>query len=107
MDPALTIGVAMSAPFQWPEPAWLASVPPAEQDACRLRFYLGLAALYANPEGSPIKFSSALGMTTTALSSMKSRGISAETALKIEQHLGRDLFPWEIFLPALVLDLAE
>lgn len=98
----------MSAPFQWPEPAWLASVPPAEQDACRLRFHLGLAALYANPEGSPIKLSTALGLTSTSLSSMKSRGtISAETALKIEQSLGRDLFPWEMFLPALVLALAE
>jgi hypothetical protein len=98
----------MSAPFNWPEPAWLRTVPLADRDACRLRFYLGLASLYANPEGSPLKFSKSLGMTDTALSSMKSRGtIAAETALKIEQALGRDLFPWEMFLPALVLDLAE
>jgi len=69
---------------------------------------VALAALYANPDGSPIQFSEALGLTPTTLSQIKSRGkIAPETALRIEQALGRHLFPWEGFLPALVLDLAE
>lgn len=98
----------MSAPFNWPEPAWLASVPAPDREACKLRFYVALASLYANPDGSPMQFSEALGMKSTTLSAIKSRGkIAPETALRIEQALGRDLFPWETFLPALVLDLAE
>lgn len=108
MGADLTIGVAMSASFSWPEPAWLAAVPPEKRDECRLRFHVALASLYANPDGSPMQFSTALGLKDTTLSVVKSRGkIAAETALKIEQILGRELFPWEMFLPALVLDLAE
>jgi hypothetical protein len=98
----------MSAPFTWPEPAWLDAVPHAEREAALLRFNIALAALYANPDGSPLKFSTSLGLKETTLSAAKSRGkIGPEMALKIEQALGRDLFPWEMFLPALVLDLAE
>lgn len=108
MEHGLTIGVAMSAPFSWPEPAWLAAVPPEKRDKCLLKFHIALAALYANADGSPMQLSTALGLKDTALSVVKSRGqIGAETALKIEQILGRELFPWEMFLPALVLDLAE
>lgn len=96
----------MSRPNSWPEPAWLAALPREEQERGRLRFYVALAALYANPDGSTIQLSQALGLGDTALSSIKSRGkIAPETALKLEQSLGRDLFPWEMFLPALVLNL--
>jgi len=96
----------MSVSFQWPEPAWLDSIPHQKRDEYRLRFYIALAALYADEGGSPIAFSRTLGLNDTALSTAKSRGkIAPETALKIEQALGRDLFPWEMFLPALVLPL--
>lgn len=98
----------MTAPISWPEPAWLADVPVDERDSCRLKFYVALAALYANPDGSPIQFSKALGLSDTALSAIKSRGkIAPETALKIEHMLGRDLFPWQMFLPDLILDLGD
>jgi hypothetical protein len=98
----------MSGSHTWPEPAWLAAVPEADREACRLRFNIALASLYANADGSPMQFSESLGMKSGALSAVKSRGkIAPETALKIEQALGRDLFPWEMFLPALVLPLAE
>ncbi len=53
-------------------------------------------------------FSNALGLKQTALSTAKSRGkIGTETALLIETALGRDLFPWEMFLPDLKLPLGE
>jgi hypothetical protein len=97
----------MSGPHPWPEPAWLASMPADKRESCRLRFMVALASLYANEDGSPMKFSKSLGLHPTALSSAKSRGLPTETALMIEQALGRDLFPWEQFLPALVLDLSE
>ncbi len=98
----------MPGPHPWPEPAWLAAIPEADREACRLRFNVALAALYANPDGSPMQFSEALGLGKGSLSAVKSRGtIAPETALKIEQALGRDLFPWEMFLPALVLPLSE
>jgi hypothetical protein len=97
----------MAEAFSWPEPAWMTEIPEAERNECRLRFNLALAALYANKRGSIMQFSEALGMQTTALSVAKSRAkLGAETALKIEQALGRDLFPWEMFLPALVLTAA-
>lgn len=98
----------MSQAHAWPEPDWVAAAPEGEREACRLRFYIALAALYANKDGSPIQLSKDLGLGQTALSSVKSRGtIAPETALKIEQYLGRNLFPWEMFLPALVLPLSE
>lgn len=91
---------------RWPEPAWLAAVPPHEREAARLKFLVALAALYHNPEGSPIKMSRALGLHSTSLSAIKSRGsISADMALKIEHALGPDLFPWQVFLPELLLGL--
>lgn len=96
----------MSDPHQWPEPAWLASVAPADREAARLKFMVALAALYHNPEGSPIQMSRALGLHENSLSAVKSRGkIGAELAVRIEQALGRDLFPWHVFLPDLVLGL--
>lgn len=96
----------MSAPSHWPEPAWIAACPPAEREGARLRFYLSLAGLYANPQGSLTKMSIEMGLNANALPSVRSRKVmSAETALKIEQLLGRELFPWEMFLPDLVLKL--
>lgn len=98
----------MSGPHVWPEPTWLSAVPEDDRESCRLRFYVALAALYANADGSTMQFSESLGLHKTALSAVKSRGtIAPETALKIEQALGRELFPWEMFLPDLVLPLAE
>lgn len=55
-----------------------------------------------------MKLSEAIGLNVGSLSVAKSRGaMSSETALRIEQMLGRDLFPWQLFLPALILDLGE
>jgi len=98
----------MDIPHEWPEPAWLATLDPSERDTYKLRFYLKLAGLYANKDGSIMQLSEAIGLKGAALSTAKNRGqVGPETALKLEQVLGRRLFPWEIFLPDLVLDLQE
>lgn len=96
----------MSASQCFPEPSWLGNLPREEQEGYRLRFNIAMAALYARPDGSIIKFSEELGLPPTALSKAKTlMRLSPEVALKIEQRLGRELFPWECFLPALVLNL--
>ncbi len=96
----------MSAPSHWPEPAWIAACPYSEREGARLRFYIALAGLYANPQGSLTKMSTEMGLNTHAVANARSRQVmGSDMAVRIEKLLGRELFPWEMFLPELVLKL--
>jgi hypothetical protein len=95
--------ITMSDEFQWPEPAWLAELPPKEQAECRVKFALALAAIYANPDHSILQLSSDVGLGKTTLSAAKTRGrVSGEMATRIETFMGRRLFPWHFFRPELI-----
>jgi len=62
--------------------------------ACRL------AALYHNPKGSLGTLSEAIGGSRSLLHmALSAGGPTPETCIKLEQLLGRDLFPREFFRP--------
>lgn len=83
----------MSAP-KFPIPAW---VTPEQ----RTEFALRLAASYYTMGGSLGDLSEALGYSRPMLHQAlkQASGISVNTCIKLEQLLGRDLFPREFFRP--------
>jgi len=83
-------------------PSWHDSVPEADRDCARVRTLISLAAIYASESGTLQRLAEGMGINTTAILQAKSRGkISGELAVKIEELLGRDLFPRELFRPDL------
>jgi hypothetical protein len=63
-----------------------------------VRYYLNLASAFHSDRGTLTALSDALGLGESALNVARRRGsVSAELAVKIEEKLGRDLFPRELF----------
>jgi hypothetical protein len=79
---------------KFPIPAW---VTPEQ----RPEFVLRLAASYLTMGGSLGDLSEAIGSSRPMLHmALKSPGgINAQTCIKLEERLGRDLFPREFFRP--------
>jgi hypothetical protein len=64
------------------------------------RFAVRLAALYYCEDGGLGALSTALGYSTTALHmALSGKGLNADHCIKLENLLGRDLFPREFFRP--------
>jgi len=90
----------MSQPFQWPDPVWLANLPESEKAVARTRLLIGLAGLYASQTGTIAALSSSMGMHYSQLGAIRSIGrISPEVSIRLENMLGRELFPRETFRP--------
>lgn len=87
-----------------PRPAWLASIATADQLIAYQQFALRVAALYHNQRGSVQVLSEALGYSKNALNqATRQKGITPETAIKLETLLGRSDFPREFFRPDIFL----
>lgn len=86
-----------------PSPHWvMAHQKPEAVDKAKLRFLIRLAALYHNERASLGLLSIAIGKSEPSLAMVCKRGeISAETAIAIENAIGRSLFPREMFRPDL------
>lgn len=83
----------------FPEPPYMAELPEEQRQEARARFLIRLAALYFSPEGKMQALSSACGLHKNHLATL--RGISPESAIKMEKAVGRELFPRELFRPDL------
>lgn len=79
---------------KFPIPAWVAPEQRAE-------FALRLAASYYKMGGSLGDLSEAIGCSRPTLHmALKAKGgLSAQMCIRIEEKLGRDLFPREFFRP--------
>lgn len=76
-----------------PVPVWVA---PDRRD----EFVLRLAAIYHNPTGSIRLLSKAIGLSGSGLHmALKAKGLNADHCIKLENVLGRELFPREFFRP--------
>ena len=83
-------------------PGWHDSLPEPERAKATVRFLLSVAAVYASEEGTSVALAKALGLGSTAILQARSRGkLSGEMAVKIEELLGREHFPRELFRPDL------
>lgn len=78
-------------------PAYMDKMSPEEAGICRARFLLRIAALYDNPAGQLAILSEKLGLHPGSLAQLKQ--ISPQLAIKIEAHLGADLFPRTLMRP--------
>lgn len=87
----------MSRREMMPVPDW---VGPEQRQS----FVVRLAALYHNSTGSLGVLSEALGGSKTMLHmALKQNGLNANHCIKLEELLGRDLFPREFFRPDIFL----
>jgi len=94
----------MANNFQWPIPKWMATLPDIEREPALQRFYLCLASVYASEKASAADLSMRLGLKPNAVNVMKTRGrVTGETAVDLENLLGRDIFPRELFRPDLFI----
>jgi hypothetical protein len=92
----------MTPQNQWPVPKWVADLPDVEQQAAKTRFYLFLAAVYAEDRGNLSKLARLLDNSVQAVHGAVERGsVSPEMAVAIENLLGRAQFPRELFRPDL------
>jgi hypothetical protein len=83
---------------KWPEPAWIGRLPEDKRGPARVCFHLNLAAAFHSESGTLTELSRALGQSEAALNVARQRGrVSPRLAIKIEQKLGRDNFPRELF----------
>lgn len=83
---------------KWPEPAWIAELPESHRVSAKLRFYLNLAAAFHNESGSLGELSEACDLNRAHLNVCRQRGrISPKLAVTLEEVLGRDYFPRELF----------
>lgn len=79
-------------------PPWLSSVNEDEhREAARVRFLIRVAALYYSKEGRMKLLSKNIGLHPNSLALMDK--ITPEMAIKLEDVLGRELFPRELFRP--------
>lgn len=81
------------------DPAYLADLHRDDQGPARCRFLIRIAALYYSPEGRVSSLSEALGFHPGTLAGTST--ITPEVAIKLEELLGRDLFPRSLFRPDL------
>ena len=84
-------------------PEWLEKVDEDRQAAEKTRFLLRLAALYVDSEGRLSELSKACGLADNTLATVSRRQdrLSPEIAVKIEEVVGRDILPRELFRPDL------
>lgn len=91
----------MSA-FSWPRPAWLDALPVDQREAALTRFHLCIAAIYADERMTAGKLARLVGMSDSGFGKVKQRGrVEADLAVKLEDLLGRTMFPRELFRPDL------
>ncbi len=87
---------------RWPIPSWLAETPDIDRPKANIRFLLSLAEVYCQHRGNAKQLAEVCGIERSTLYGARERGsVTADMALRIEKALGRDLFPWENFLPHL------
>ena len=93
----------MSGSFEWPQPKWLENISDEKQrDRARVRFYVGLAALYHNEKGRFDVLDQAMGLRSGACKTERFSGYpGARFSISVEKAVGRDLFPRELFRPDL------
>lgn len=83
---------------KWPEPCWISRLPDGERESARVCYHLNLAAAFHSDAGTLTELSRALGLNETALNVARQRGkVSPRLAIRIEQKLGREYFPRELF----------
>lgn len=89
--------------FTWPEPSWLGEITdPATREEARIRFHLSLAAIYCTENGRLDDLARCLGKPKGTVRTQRYRARPSHTlAIGIEETLGRDLFPREMFRPDL------
>ena len=89
---------------QWPRPGWHDSLPEPDQAAATVRVLLSLAAIYCSESGTATALAEALDLGPSSILQAKQRGkVSGELAVKLEELLGREHFPRELFRPDLFL----
>lgn len=82
----------------------MAELQEDNRGAARLRFYLNLAAAFHSENGSLSELSESCGLSRAHLHVCRQRGrISPGIAVKLEDVLGRDNFPRELFNDIFVL----
>jgi DNA-binding transcriptional regulator LsrR (DeoR family) len=86
-----------------PPPAWVSGKDfPSATDRARLLFYLRLAALYHNERGSLVDLAHDMGFSRSTLHMALKRGhLPTDIAVKIENKIGRELFPIQLLRPDL------
>jgi hypothetical protein len=91
----------MPASFKWPEPRWLAAIADdTEREKARIRFFLALAALYCTENGRLDALALCVGKEKGAVRTQRHRARPGPPlVLGIENELGRDLVPRELFRP--------
>jgi|SRR5690349_3709939 len=83
---------------KWPEPAWIAELPKEKRGPAKVRYYLSVAAAWHSEAGTLTELSRSLGRHEAHLNVSRKRGkVSPELAVEIEQKLGRECFPRELF----------
>lgn len=80
-----------------PLPKYLESLEGDELKSARCRFLIRLCALHYSSEGRVNVLSERLGLNPNSLS--QATNITPELAVKIEELLGREHFPRELFRP--------
>lgn len=86
----------------FPMPRWLEEMEDGpEKDRARSRFLVRLAALYHTADGFPNQLSVSIGLHYHTLNGGMTRWtvVPASIAWKIQETLGKDLFPASAFNP--------
>lgn len=84
-------------------PQWIKDLPDGEREDARRRFLLRTAALHYSRDGHLKALSTGIGLAEGTLATYLSAGqaLTAEIAIKLEECLGRKLFPRELWRPDL------
>lgn len=84
-------------------PKWIKELPLDRQTDAERCFLLRLAALHYSEQGHLKALSTGIGLADGTLATYLSSGqpITAEISIRLEDALGRDLFPRELFRPDL------
>jgi hypothetical protein len=84
-------------------PNWINDLPENRQTDARRCFLLRLAALHYSEDGHLKALSTGIGLAEGTLATYLSSGqpLTAHLAIRLEEALGRDLFPRELFRPDL------
>jgi hypothetical protein len=94
----IRIGRGSLVQQKWPEPAWIGRLPEEQRGPAKVQFHLNLAAAFYSESGTLTELSRGLGFSDTALNVARMRGrVSPKLAIRIEQKLGREHFPRELF----------
>jgi hypothetical protein len=84
-------------------PAWLEKMEGVAQEQAKVRFLMRVYALYASEEGTVTEFAKVLNLTMTQIRTQTQsqfwRPLPVETAIRIENALGRDIAPRELLRP--------